>query len=367
MNTTTRVTTGVSTVVIAIALVIAPFMPTKKAYSAPLLPTCANTFLETWDWPADLRRGQRTGGTDGAGLNVGNVGYDFNPETTSYLILRLQSHETSNPKRNIYRIYTASNNAKLSIWEQPQTPPLGTLARVRSTNQTTPLIYGSDIISEPRDKVLPGYFVWPSGFADVDTQPTANVTIPEGTTITSANTNCIYAAKNVVYESTWTWNKFSSYAGYKEGADASASCTTLDFACKIKQAWEGVTDTFAAVGEAIVYGIAQIFAPDANQVKSDFDSLTDFMEEKFGFLTYPFVFISDIFNAFNNTSNQWCTTTSCTKNFGNFYGQPFIIDITQLKTSVPTYYNWFVIVMRGMVVLALLLSLRQKFVKVLHK
>jgi len=364
VSKTTRVTAGLLSGVIAITAVIAPLLQPKKAYSAPLVATCSNTWLDTWDWPADLKRGQRTGGTDGAGLNVGNVGYDFSPENTSYIIFRATSNETSSPKRNLFTIYTASNNAKLSIY---QTAFPASTPQIRSTNQTTPLIYGSEIRSEPRDKTVPGFYVWPAGFPDVDTYPTANNTNPGGVTLTTGNTYCVYAAKNVIYESTWSYNKFSSYAGYKAGADASASCTTLDFACKIKQAWEGVADTFSAVGEAIVYGIAQIFAPDGNQIKSDFDSLTSFLETKFGFLTYPFVFISNIFNAFNNTSNNWCTTSSCSKDFGNFFGQPFIINITQLKTSVPTYYNWFVIVMRGMVVLALLLSLRQKFVKVLHK
>jgi len=364
-NKTSRVSVGFIAAVVAITSVIAPMLKPVPASAAPYTNACTNTFLETWDWPADLRRGSRSGVTDGAGLNVAQTGYDFSVDNSSYVILRFQSNETASPKRNLYRIYTAQNNAKLSLYI---TTTLGQdTAHIRSTNQTTPLIWESDIISEPRNAVLPGYYVWPSGYADVNTQPIGTNTSAAGTSNSTSSTNCVYAAKNVVYESTWTFNHFSSYAGYKAGADASTSCTTLDFACKIKQAWDGVADTFAAVGEAIVNGIASIFAPDGNQIKSDFDSLGAFMEAKFGFLSYPFTFIVNIFNAFNNSTNNWCTTTSCVKNFGNFYGHAFNVDVTQLKTSVPTYYTWFTLFMRGMVVLALLLSLRQKFMKVLHK
>jgi len=363
----TRINATFFTVVVAIATVIAPLLHPQKASAAPYLPTCVNTFLDTWDWPADLRRGVRSGTTDGAGMNVAGVGFDFDVEKTSYLILRLQSYETSTPKRNIYQLYAAENNQKLMLTQSTSGFPSVTTARAEDGDQTTPLIWKSTIISEPRNLVFPDYYHWPSGYSDVDTTPDGTNTLTTGIPFATASTNCVYTAKNVQYSSAWTFNHFSSYAGYKAGADASTSCTTLDFACKIKQAWDGVTDTFVAVGEAIVSGIASIFAPDSTQIKSDFDTLGAFMDTKFGFLTYPFTFINNIFNAFNNSSNNWCTTSSCTKNFGNFYGHPFSVNVTQLKTSVPTYYTWFTLFMRGLLVLALLLSLRSKFMKVLHK
>lgn len=146
---------------------------------------------------------------------------------------------------------------------------------------------------------------------------------------------CYYSAKNISYDSTWT----SQMGGFAQipGDDGKYECDTWDVVCKVKNIFTGIADTFINVGEAIVNGISLLFSPDTSAFGVQFDELTDFMADKFGFLFYPIDWIIDTLGQIesrgeNNTS--WgigaCNATKPTlsvpeiPNNGFFGGSPTI-------------------------------------------
>lgn len=353
-NVANRVSAGLGAAIIAIMTIIAPLVQPHKAYAlTENVPYCGNTQMEDWNWPEALRS------STGTAPEWDN----FDPDEDSYVIFRRKSMEDAVPKRNVYEIIKSTGGKKIAMMTVSGLAKIG-MAGDSSGNGLKEQAF---IYSEDRNQALPGYQVNTGTAVDRTASDGTNFTVPMA--FDPANVNCYYTAHNVVYADTWTstFNGMSGVVGYSNAALGTAGCETLDIGCKIKQGFKAVGDTFKAVGEAIVNGLASLFMPDGDYVKDEMDDFGDFLEAKFGFLSYPLVFISNMINSFNDTSNNWCTTSSCTKNFGNFMGAPFVVNVTQIKTSMPTYYNWFVAMMRGLVVLGLILSLRQSLLKVLHK
>ncbi|MEI7632538.1 MAG: hypothetical protein WCJ60_04440 [bacterium] len=107
--------------------------------------------------------------------------------------------------------------------------------------------------------------------------------------------------------------------------------------------------------------------PNHNDIKFAFTHFQETLQTHLGFLTYPFTYLYDFFTAFGDTSNNWCTTSSCSKSFGNFFGSPFTINVIQLKTTIPALYDYGVLAIRSLTVFELVILLRRKFVGVLSK
>jgi hypothetical protein len=349
------------TPVLIALLTVGIFMTPKVVSAEAILPPCTNTYMETWDWPAELRKGDRNlNPSNGAGLT------DFNPAEDSYIIFKRNSNE--NPpagelKRNVFSMLYAKAPKKI-ILKRGGLPDEPTVSR--STTNTT-VLFGAYIQSEPKDLISSGYYTPSNGEKFVSTGVETDQSQDRGLN-TWFGTNCVVAAKNVTYDANWgTWNKFVSNIESGSGSGTGTSCSALDIACKLRSAWDGVTDTFVAVGKAIVAGIASLFMPDSSQTKADFDDLSNFLTQKLGFLTYPFTFIIDVFTSFGSTSNNWCTSSSCSKNFGNLFGGNYTINLNQPATTMPTIWNWFLAFVRGITVLGLILAIRRKYQGVIHK
>lgn len=179
---------------------------------------------------------------------------------------------------------------------------------------------------------------------------------PFSTNVTLNDFTCINSYRafdgNPVYENDYTGITYGTDVPDQVGVE----CDTFDVACKIGEVFQGVQNTFSSVGSYIVRGIASIFFPDPDYLEQKFTQLSVFFTQKLGFLMYPIDFIIDMVQAFGNNTENWCTDTSCTKSFGNLWGSPFSIDFLTLKNSLPTYWNWFILFLRGAVVIGLVSS-----------
>ncbi len=180
----------------------------------------------------------------------------------------------------------------------------------------------------------------------------------------STDLTCISTAKG--YETPFNWDQVT--VSETLPAEGSQKCNgALDFGCWIGKAFNGIGDGFNAVAQAILKGIAFLWAPDQAQTQAQFTTLNDFLQAKLGFLVYPITFVVDMFNGFNDTSNNWCTASSCSKNFGNFQGKPFNVDFNTGATVYPGIWDFFLAAIRGATVLGLVFAIRHKYLEIVNK
>lgn len=195
-------------------------------------------------------------------------------------------------------------------------------------------------------------------------------TYPDGvTTISGVNApphelGCVTSAVNVLYSSDWDVYKFTETV---YGGTGEAQCSATDIACKISRVFRRVADTFHAVGQAILRGIAVLFAPDSADFNELYTDFTSFFDTKLGFLLYPFQFIGSMFNAYNDTSNQWCTMSNCQKSLGEVYGTEMKLDVLQWRLTAPALFNFLTATLRGLTVLALAFAIHRKYLEVIKK
>lgn len=112
--------------------------------------------------------------------------------------------------------------------------------------------------------------------------------------------------------------------------------------------------------------VAYYAKPSPTAMQTEFNSLESFFNAKLGFLVYPFSFFAGVFNAFTSSSS-WCNTTTCTKSFGNIFGTPYTVNLTQLSTTMPQLWSFLLIFMRGALIVGLLYGIRAKYLEVMSK
>jgi len=203
------------------------------------------------------------------------------------------------------------------------------------------------------------YFYWVNGSHTITTGGgnfTGATTAPA--VGSSFDVKCVQFAYNYSYDSNYDIGQFNS-----EIAGQANACGTWDLVCKSSGFFTSLaTDTFNKI-KAVLSSIASIFVPDSAQVTSDFNDFNTFMQSKLGFLTYPVTFLASLFSAFA-PDTSWCTTSSCTKSFGNFYGQPVAINLIAAKAAMVSYWDWFIAMVRGVTVLGLILAIRRKYISI---
>jgi len=150
---------------------------------------------------------------------------------------------------------------------------------------------------------------------------TANSWLVQSPSATSYNAygqgntqKCYYSANNITYESSWN-TAFGGFTAIPNGT-GKFDCDTWDIACKIKNVFTGIADTFIKVGEAITNGISLLFSPDTTTFELQFNELTDFFSEKLGFLFYPIEWLLDTLGSFVSSidSDAGWGTSSCAIN-----------------------------------------------------
>ena len=210
-----------------------------------------------------------------------------------------------------------------------------------------------------------GYYTFRDGSQMNPNSPSSNYV-----TIDSAIIGAIVGvqgAVNVTYNSSYTGGHFSSAEVPYTATGASESCSNLDIGCKIAAAFGVIGDSIKDLVQGAVNVFARFFMPDPTAISASFTSLNDFLQLKLGFLTYPVTFLVDFFAAFSSTSDSWCSSGGCSKSFGNFWGQNFTINLTQMQTTMPTMWTWFVALVRGLTVLELILVIRRKYLGVMSR
>lgn len=189
----------------------------------------------------------------------------------------------------------------------------------------------------------------------VNSSPTGSITHSQACITAQGNTT---QEQQYIDEGGITYNNVAPAQQY--------SCEALDVICHVANIFQNVKNTFASVGLAIVNGFASLFIPDSDVFTQFHIDMTEFLVQKLGFLVYPVEWLADIWDGITSNSNNWCTETSCSQNFGNLFGQPFVLDMLVVKNSIPQYWNLLVYTIRGVTVLTLIITVSQKLRSILR-
>jgi len=183
------------------------------------------------------------------------------------------------------------------------------------------------------------------------------------TDVTVTAVACLSVAKNVTY--TGAYSNKGGYIYSEEAPAQSVSCDTLDIACQLGNAWNGVSNTFLSVGQTIVSTIGSFFTPDEALINQKIADLQSAIYTKLGFLTYPVEFFVDLKDAFDNPS-QWCNTTSCTLTApGTFFGGVYSVDFLVVKNNIPNMWTLFTTISRGILAFTVIMWSYKRFMEIL--
>lgn len=329
---------------------------------------CATTTADK-SWPYSL-----------ANCNTGSgVISDFNKDTSSYVMFKaIDDGTTVNPnytstngqpqylKLNRYTIYVAEAGKKIIFYKGKDA--LGGTQYYFTTNGNT--MRSATIRAEPNSD--PDYkYNWTGSFAS----GAYNISVGSTFTMTSVNGGRGFVigndrydsevgAINVDYAASWDFAHMTNHVPY--GTDGAPGCGTLDIGCWVGKLTSGFTNGIKELFGLMVDAFKWLWVPDGSVIKSSFDDLNTFMNNKLGFLAYPYTFLSNLLNSFNSSSS-WCNSTSCVKNFGNLFGHAFTVNLGQTAATMPTLWTWFTAMLRGILVLTLILAIRQKYRQVTAK
>lgn len=335
---------------VVVALTIVAPLNSQQAFAATtdLAPKCANTNLEGWNWP-DAIKNSTAGSPAGAGLT------DFDPTNSSYIIFQVPTYY---PDRANYELWYAGSGSKLTFsYNSGVSKPQLTV--------TGGSLDGAHIISEPVTnptyKAIWGSFT--SNYSPV--YSTAYHSLPPSSPwyFDSSQMSCMYTAHNVGYDPSFLdlYNKFSSSVQYQ--IVSGQTCSSLNVGCWISKALSGISDTFVGWFEAAANFIGNLFIPNESDLADSWNNFSTFMQGKLGFLTYPFTFVIDVFDAFT-TSTSGCTSSSCTYDFGNFYGHDFSVNFLAPKLISPSLFNYLLLVIQSLTVIALVYEVHKKYLEV---
>lgn len=102
---------------------------------------------------------------------------------------------------------------------------------------------------------------------------------------------------NVTYDASWDQATAGTTTVDNKVYPTTQGCSMTDIGCLLQQTFSTVANTFLAVGEAIVNGIASLFSPDVDTLKYSFDEFSNSLLDTLGFLAYPFEWIIDCLDA----------------------------------------------------------------------
>ena len=309
--------------------------------------------------------------------NTGGGTTTFDKANSSYAMFRSYPTQINNPdytptngkpqylKTNRFVMYVASTGHKITFYKGPDAN--GNQQYYLTSDAFISVV---NIVAEPNSD--PDFkYNWTGSYSldQYSTGVTSGINpadIPNFRGVVIGNDQFVaqVGAVNVNYASSWDMGHFTNNVPY--GEDGAANCGTLDIGCWVGKLTSGFTNGIKALFGLMVDAFKWLFIPDGTQIKSSFDDLTTFMNNKLGFLAYPFTFIGNVFNAFTSGSS-WCNDTGCSKNFGNLFGHPFNVNLGQMQTTMPSIWFWFTGMIRGLTILTLLLAVRQKYRAVTSK
>lgn len=314
-----RVKIALTSGILLTAFAIAPFIVPSQAQAwTGVLPSCNVGGALDWEWKEAIKD-QSGGSRDPDNWNGALViaSFDNLPESTSFTLLVYFAEEALFVESGANRSITLTQTTSYQITKNPA------LSSYKST-----VSYNGTV-----QNISTGSFA------------------------------CVTTAKgSISYENDWEAGTFS------EDIPAQINdCDTLDIACQIGNIFSGVRNTFVAVGQAIVNGIASLFVPSSEFMTTEINDFSDFLEEKLGFLVYPIQFSQDLIEAFDTSSGVWCTESSCIKYFGDFYGGQLQIDFLAPKWLLLSYWNYALIMLRALIAVALIFAIRDVLMRILKK
>jgi len=346
------------------------FMSIKGVYAANLenisgtsvgqnMAQCNGGNLTGWDWPDQVKTTPHQSGSDWPDTL-------FDAQKFDYIIYlsQTQAAATTSPNNGFAYAYTLLDSGS------------GGNFKISTINGETWL---SNKGSQGQDLATymftlnDSYKPWDTNhFASaISSPPTLGVSgAPESDPtyhklkLTGTSVACISAMHGVEYDPGYAGPKYKAAQGYTLGGGA--SCATWDVACKLSGAFQTVTGAIGDFAREVFSWFTGLFMPEGSKIKGYIDDFNAFMVSKLGFLTYPFSFLSNVFNAFT-TGATWCTNTSCQKDFGVIFGTHFIMDLNEPQIATPTIWSWFKGVVVGLTILELVITIRRKMMSVVHK
>lgn len=338
-----KVITFVLTGTFVLGIVILPMSPKAYAWSGnPAACNTANYNINDWDWANQMK----TTGGHPLDSPTPTPYPDFSLSNTSYLIFKTTTQDA----------LTTSSNLQMSIYYLKDSTK-----RIQITEDSS----GARTINAP-DSGTP---IYRSYFQMDKTHPATDITyntLHQQTTVTTnTNVSCVAFANNINYTSAYTGTKWQSQAT----SISSPACDTTDIACYLRKAFDGVTNTFQAVGLAIVNGISTLFVPNMDNISAKYNDFVTFMHNKLGVLLFPIDFFTTIQTAFNSPSSFSCTTTSCPFNSGSshFFGHSVSFDFSGLNSISSSLWTFVLLLIRLGLIIELILMLRKKYMGVVQK
>lgn len=342
-------------------ILIQPFTIKKaSAVGNGYMNECGTSFLEEWDWQTAVK----------------TVAPDFDINTSSYMIMQMNSGRdawNATPINyasnfNKYYLVLAPTNGKLLIslgnWSQY------TNVMLFSIDGPSQILRPIEIMSQPTGHGWTGANIvttvtansswsnpWPYPFVSTHSVPTP-------TTYWA----CYSSQKNLEYAPSWqaTYSEFTRFETSNDNTPE-VPCATLDMACHIAKIYNKTIDTMKDAITTVIEFLANAFIPDMGIVNQDFEDIASAWNVQVGFLPSIIGYFPDIIDAMTSTVyDTTCTSSSCTRNFGNMFGQPFIVDFAKPANQVmPNIIAWF----RGMLIFVtfttIVIMFRRKYLTLL--
>jgi len=176
---------------------------------------------------------------------------------------------------------------------------------------------------------------------------------------------CITTVYNALRTNAYIANGGIEYSSVPPAEDL--SCDTLDIACRLQMAFQGIQNTFLSVGQTITSTIASFFLPDPNFLVTKINEFYAFLQTELGFLMFAPDLAYDVVQTFQDNPDNWCTNTSCTFSApGTFFGGTYSVDLLTIKNGLPSMWTLFTTLTRGLLVAEMIFFLHRKLVEILR-
>jgi hypothetical protein len=159
---------------------------------------------------------------------------------------------------------------------------------------------------------------------------------------------------------------FVADSGNIAGCDSNGLCSvtaTTDVACDLTDIACHITKLVNKVNQLLTY----LFIPNSYDITYAVTNNIDFIKTKLGVLAFPIEFLSGLFYGILHTTATWCSPTSCTKDFGTFYGSHFNLNFLVVHDINASLWNFLLATLRGTTVVTLIYMLKRKMQRIIHR
>lgn len=178
--------------------------------------------------------------------------------------------------------------------------------------------------------------------------------------VTPLTNKDIIRAKNITYSSTYdgvrAFNTSIKSGVYQEQCEDGVA----GVACKIRNAFQGVTDGIKDVASTIMAWFVGLFIPTQEDIQILFDGVMSTLQDKLGFVYESLAYVVEFLQSFV-TNPAWCSVSSCTLNAGSIFGQNYSINFATFHDRFPAVWDWAILFIRGTIYLTLILAFVKRY------